>query len=713
MVRNKIFLLFVLLMPLSLHGQKSFTLDDVVPGGKNFYKYYPRYVGGSFTLENDDFIEAANDSFFVWNKTLQRHFIADTKQMRALLDSELSQNQGRIVPFAWLDSYKLWVIHSGNYYLLDLKQNAVLSSISMEKNGANADFNVKGGAVAYTIGNNLYVSKTGSEPKQITTDGDDDHVYGQTVHRDEFGIHKGTFWAPNASKLAFYFMDQSMVDDYPLVDVSTRIATLTPVKYPMAGLKSHHVKVGVYDMTSEKTIYLNTGEPADRFFTNIAWTPDGSGILVAEVNRGQNHMNLNLYDAVTGNLVRTLFQESDSKWIEPSHPAVFLKNSPDRFVWESKRNGYNHLYLYDLSGNLIRQLTQGEWNVTSFYGFDETEKNLFVQSTIGGYLERHVLSVAVASGKVKRLTVEAGTHSALFSKSRSVWIDYFSSLKVPARTTISVTATGRNRLMREAENPYKDFNMPEIKMVDLKTADGQYPLTGRMVLPVNFDPQKKYPVIVYVYGGPHSQMVSNRWLGGASTWKLWAAQKGYIVFTMDNRGTDGHGKEFEQAIHRQLGKCEMDDQMQGVAYLKSLPFVDADRIGVNGWSYGGFMTTSLMLNHNDVFKVGVAGGPVIDWKLYEIMYGERYMDMPQENPEGYAANNLCGQVKNLKGRLMLIHGDVDPVVVWQHSLLFVREAVKNRVQLDYFVYPGHPHNVIGPDRVHLIEKMMRYYDDFL
>lgn len=713
MLVNRFIVALFFLVSFGLTAQKSFTLDDVVPGGKSFYQFYPRYANGSFALEGDGFVQSVNDSFYVWNQGLERSFLVDVPAIKSIMTNHGLKNLGNIRPFSWITNKQLWLNHNACYYLVDWEKKMVCDSVRLLASADHVDFYASGRVAAFTVGNDLFVSQKGLEPQKITNANGMGHVYGQAVHRNEFGIEKGTFWSPDASKLAFYFMDESMVEDYPLVDVSTRIASAKPIKYPMAGMESHQVKVGVYDLAGGATVYLNTGSPVDRFFTNISWTPDGKNILVAEINRDQNHMKLDLYDAVSGNKIRTLFEESDEHWVEPSNPAVFLKKNPAQFVWQSKRDGYNHLYLYDLNGKLLRQLTKGDWNVTKFYGFDASEKNFFVQTTAEGYLERHIYRVNTGNGKTSRLTQEPGTHRAVFSPNGNLWIDHFSSLEVAAQSTLVSSKTDKKQIMAKTINPYEGFDMPEIRMVDLKTADQAFPLAGRMMLPVGFDSAKKYPVIVYVYGGPHSQMVTNSWLGGASSWMLWAAQKGYIVFTMDNRGTDGHGKAFEQAIHRRLGECEMADQMEGVKYLTSLPFVDAGRIGVHGWSYGGFMTTSLMLKHNDVFKVGVCGGPVIDWKFYEIMYGERYMDRPQENPEGYDKANLCNYVNNLKGRLLMIHGDVDPVVVWQHSLLFVKEAVKNRVQVDYFAYPGHEHNVVGPDRVHLIDKVIRYFDDYL
>jgi len=504
-----------------------------------------------------------------------------------------------------------------------------------------------------------------------------------------------------------------MVADYPLVNIETRIASVENIKYPMAGMTSEEVAVCIYNVQSGDTIHLKTASPVNRYFTNIAWSPDEKFLLVAELNREQNHMQLNKYSVATGKMVSTLFEERDEQWVEPQHPALFVPGSNDKFIWQSMRNGHNTLYLYNINGELIKQLTDSNLEVTGVTGFDKKSKSLFFTAVTEDAMNSYSWVVSLSKGKARQITTAEGSHYVKVSKSGRYILDFYSSLNVPYKVNLLDASGNVKEELFTAENPYRGVDVGEIMLFKVKAADGKTDLNARMVLPADFDSSKKYPVIVYVYGGPHAQMVKNRWLGGASGWQLYMAQKGYISFTLDNRGSQYRGEEFEQIIHRQLGKPEVADQMKGIDYLKSLSYVDTTRIGVHGWSYGGFMTVSLMLQHPEVFKVGVAGGPVIDWKYYEVMYGERYMDTPQENPEGYEAANLKKQVKNLEGRLMIIHGGIDPVVVWQHSLSFVRSCVENEVQLDYFVYPRHEHNVIGHDRVHLMTKVTRYFDDFL
>jgi dipeptidyl-peptidase 4 len=327
-------------------------------------------------------------------------------------------------------------------------------------------------------------------------------------------------------------------------------------------------------------------------------------------------------------------------------------------------------------------------------------------------LEQNAYSLDLKSGRIVRITPQKGVHRTSVSHSGLYALDTYSSSTVPRETHLLSTNGKSIKILRQAENPLKDYKLGETTVFTIEATDGT-PLYCRMIKPIDFDPLKKYPVVIYVYGGPHAQMITDSWMYGANFYLNFLAQKGYVVFTLDNRGSDKRGREFEQAIHRNLGKIEAEDQMQGVRYLKSLPFVDAERIGIDGWSYGGFMSVHMKLNYPETFKVAVAGGPVIDWKYYEVMYGERYMDHPESNPEGYEQANLINQVSKLEGKLLLIHGDMDPVVVWQHSLAFLKKCVSEGKLVDYFVYPGYEHNVRGRDRAHLIKKITSYFDENL
>ena len=618
-------------------------------------------------------------------------------------------------PFSVVEGKLLSISFGKKHYLIDprtKKQVAAFERVGRTEQAFELAPRAKH-AVAVRD-NNLFLLSPDGSSSQLTTDGSPTLVYGQSVHQNEFGISGGLFWSPDGSRLAFYRMDQSMVSAYPLVHTNVRKATEEKLYYPMAGMPSHHVTLGIYDVASGKTTYLKTGEPKEKYLTNISWAPDSKTIYIAELNREQSHMDLKAYDPATGDYIKTLFSEHNDKYIEPQWPMRFIPGRDREFVWQTRRDGYTHLYRYNVEGKLLGQITRGAWEVTDFLGFADGGKTLVYTSTQLSPIDRVVASVSLDGRKTRLLTPQAGWHSAQLSADGKHLLDTYESLKNPTENRLVAVASGKAlATLYQSKDPEADFINPEITFGTIKAADGVTDLHYRLLKPTNFDPAKKYPTIVYVYNGPHAQLVQNRFHAGCLGWDLYMATKGFVVFTVDGRGSAHRGAAFEQVIHRHLGKNEMADQMKGVDFLKSLPYVDADRIGVAGWSYGGFMTTNLMLTHPEVFKVGVAGGAVTDWTRYEIMYGERYMDSPQENPEGYKETNLSLRAANLKGRLLLIHGTIDPTVVWQHTQLFVDACVKAGTYPDYMIYPEHKHNVLGVDRVHLNYTMARYFMDHL
>ena len=614
--------------------------------------------------------------------------------------------------FSFINESSIWFRASNHLVVLNLQKKSIDSSFEYPANAENPDFHTINQTLAYTIANNLFITGT-SGMLQVTNDKNPHVINGATVHRNEFGIEKGIFWSPKGNLLAFYHMDETMVGDYPLVDFMTREAKLVNIKYPMAGMASHEVKLGIYNPSTWQTIYLKTGQPADHYLTNISWSEDEKTILIAELNREQNHMKLNQYDVSTGDLVKTILEEKDPTYVEPVHPLVFSKTNPQQFYYQSRQDGWNHVYLYNTNGEKISQITHGNWEVTEFKGLDSEEKNLFFTATKESSLERHLYRINIGSGKTERLTPNAGTHSGTLSPDKQFLIDQWSSTDVPSQVDLISVKTGHVKTISKAQNTLKDYDLGENTVFSIKADDGTTDLNCRMIKPNNFDPSKKYPVIVYVYGGPHAQMVNKTWHNDARWWQYYMASKGYIAFTLDNRGSENRGKAFENVIHRQIGVHESADQMKGIEFLKSLPYVDHERIGLHGWSYGGFMTLNLMLKQPETFKVGVAGGPVVDWSMYEVMYGERYMDTPEENAVGYSNANMLNFAENLQGKLMLIHGVQDNTVVMQHSMQFLKKCIDLGKQVDFFVYPTHEHNVRGKDRLHLMEKVSNYFLDHL
>lgn len=684
--------------------QKQLSLEDAIWGRYTYLN--PESMRGLAWKDAGSYSYLKGDSLMVVNAK-------NGKETVVLTSSELETITGaafRGFPaYSWSSENELLVSSGNSYFEINYANKALTSTYNYPESAEEMQFSKAGSYLAFVADDNLFLTLENGEQRQITSDGGNGIVNGKSVHRNEFGINGGIFASPNGNCVAFYRKDETMVKDYPLVDFMAREAEYTPVKYPMAGMESHHVTLGIYNIESGNIVFLKTGEPLDHYLTNVTWSPDEKYIYMAELNREQNHMQLNCYDVASGERIKTLFEEKSGTYVEPLFPIEFSKVNPNEFYYLSRQDGWFHVYKYNTDGKLLNQLTKGEWEVTRIIGFDIKETRLFVEGTLDDPLQNHIYSVDVKSGKVNSISQEEGVHSASLSPDASYVIDNWNGPAVTEKTELYSTEGKLVRALFNAADPVKDYHLGENKLVTLKTIDGRYDLYGRLILPTNFDSSKKYPVIVYVYGGPHSQLVNKSWQNQARWWQYYMASQGYIAFTMDNRGTSNRGREFETAVHRQLGELETEDQMQGIDYLKSLPFVDTDRIGVHGWSYGGFMTLNLKLRHPEVFKVAVAGGPVVDWSMYEIMYGERYMDMPQDNPGGYEMSDMTRLVGNLNGKLMLIHGVQDETVVMQHSMKFLRECVKQNKQVDFFAYPTHPHNVRGKDRIHLMQKVSDYF----
>ena len=688
---------------------KTPTLEDLIPGGETY-----RYAENLYGLQwwGDECIKPGIDTLFVINPKTGKEKTITTRE---IVNKVLEENQsGKIqhfhsVSFPWPDKEQMLIKLPGKYIVYDFKNNQIVSTTALKKEAANQDYCTTTGNVAYTVGNNLYINEN------AITDESEGVVCGQSVHRNEFGISKGTFWSPKGNLLAFYHMDESMVTQYPLVDITQRIAEVNNIRYPMAGMTSHLVTIGIHNPSNGKTLYLKAGDPTDRYFTNISWAPDEKSLYLIELNRDQNHAKLCQYNAETGELMATLFEETHPKYVEPQQPIVFLPWDATKFIYQSQRDGFNHLYLYDTTGKLIRQLTEGKWLVSDILGFNEKKKEvLFSANDATG---RNNFSVNIRTGErslpFSMYTTTEGVHNAIASNSGRYVIDNYSTPTLPRKIDIIDTQTGKSVNLLTAANPFLGFKMPVIETGTIKAADGVTDIYYRLIKPADMDPNKKYPAIVYVYGGPHAQMVTGGWQNRARGWDIYMANKGYIMFTIDNRGSSNRGLEFENVTFRHLGIEEGKDQVKGVEYLQSLPYVDGNRIGVHGWSFGGHMTTALLLRYPEIFKVGVAGGPVIDWAYYEIMYGERYMDTPQSNPEGYEQCNLKNLAGNLKGHLLIIHDDHDDTCVPQHTLSFMKACIDARTYPDLFIYPGHKHNVMGRDRIHLHEKITRYFEDNL
>jgi len=703
---NKKILLFVsLFIALTTQAQlKTISLDEAVMQQNRAFR--------ADKLQGFQWIPNTT-SYVYYTDAFTKMMTANTKdnkptELLTLVDinKELGTKLKNFMGASFIDATSLLINDGGNYYTYNVSTKAGKLIQATTETQENAMFDANHTNLAFTEKNNLFFYNKNKEKVTVTNETNEAIVSGQFFARNEFGIKEGIFWSPKASFLAFYQKDQSEVADYPLLDITETPGKLESIKYPMIGQKSEKPKVGIYNLASKKTVFISPKGNSDDYLTNLSWSPDEKYVLIAELNRGQNDMSLNVYDASTGAYVRTILNEKNDNWVEPEHEAFFPNSKSNNFVWFSEKDGYQNLYYYTIEGKLIKQLTTNKFPTREILGANIAGTEIYFSAT--GENPTNMLAYKVdLKGKQTLINKDQGVHTFSASTDGSFFFDEFSNHTTPSKSLL-YDKSGKATTLLVSKNKYDGYVMGSAEIKTIKAADGTTDLYTRLIKPSNFDASKKYPVMVYVYGGPHAQMITNSYLDGANLWMYWMAEQGYLVFTVDNRGSDNRGFGFESVIHGRLGVNEMEDQLKGVEYLKSLPYVDGNRLAVHGWSFGGFMTTSLMLRKPDTFKVGVAGGPVTDWKYYEIMYGERYMDTPAENPKGFEEASTLNYVKDLKGKLLLIHGTSDDVVVMQNNFALIKKFVEAQKQVDFFAYPMHKHNVLGKDRVHLMTKVLNY-----
>lgn len=700
---------FVTISNIVLTQNRTLTIDEAVIGQRR--ELMPETLV-NMQWRGDHNSVVYQDYYIIYEREIPNNIEKELVHIKDINNSLglIKHDTLSVLPIVDFTSKNELIFNTNNFlYTYSLSEKSIISKVELAPNAQELS-TAANNAIAYCIENNVRTISPDGVLTKITNDKDKNIVNGQTVSRNEFGITKGLFWSHSGNKLAYYRKDNSKVESYPLVDITAREAKVELIKYPMAGMNSEHVSLGIFDFVTGSTVFIEKHDTiSEKYLTNISWDLKDEYIYIQVLNRRQNEMHLVKYDAISGKAIDTLFSETHKKYVEPQHQLLFISNN--KFIYQTRANGYNHAYLYKTNGELIKQITNGEWEITDLHGSDG--KYIYYSATKESPIELHAYRTNISSGQTNKLTHGKGTHIVDFNSKFSSFIDDYSSIEIPRILATYKSDGTLTCTIKESPNPLKEYNIPKAEIGTIKSADGETDLYYRLIKPIDFDSTKVYPAIIYVYGGPHVQLITNSWLADARMWNYFMAQKGYIMLTVDNRGSANRGLEFENAIHRQCGVNEMKDQMQGVKLLQGLPYVNNNKIGVHGWSYGGFMTTSLMVNYPDIFKVGCAGGPVIDWKYYEVMYGERYMDSPNDNPQGYTVTSLIPKAKDLKGKLLMIHGAVDPVVVMQHSQLFVRECIKNNVPIDYFIYPRAKHNVRGKDRIHLMQKVTDYFDDYL
>lgn len=716
---KKILIIGVLsLIQLFAFSQKNLSLEEAVR--QQFGKFYPEHLMGLQWLPNsNEYIFQKGDTLYKGNAESKAKVWLTAKDIQSAT-LELKS----LPELHWTDSNSAWFENEGSYYQYNMKagkvdciQNQQLVAIKTIQKPENINFHAGSGRLAFTLSNNLYIKPSIDRIIAVTNNAEG-VVSGQSVSRNEYGIAGGIFWSPDGAHLAYYEKDESQVAQYPLTNYNNVPATVNMIRYPMAGATSEKVSLWVYHIglkgkkakVKMKITDVN-GEYNDQFYiTNVAWVPDNKHVLVAWLNRKTDWMRLQMYDAQTGALVKTILEEKDNKWLEPDQAPFFIPGKPTEFLWRTYqgKSGFHNYQHVNLDGTIL-----GEWSTPyeqlSILGFDEKSTKVFIGTTTSDAMHTGAIIGDFKDYSIQNVITGNGLHEMSFSFNGQYILDQYNASGVPNQAVVR-TSTGKvAQTLLVSDNKLAGYNIGQTELGKIIGHDGTS-LNYRLIKPSDFDASKKYPVLVYVYNGPHVQLVNGGYLEGSSLWMNYFAEKGYLVFTIDGRGSANRGKAFEQAIHRQLGSAEMEDQMAGVEWLRKQPWVDDARMAIHGWSFGGFMTTSMMMRQPGVFKCGVAGGPVLDWTLYEVMYTERYMDTPTENPEGYQNNNLNQYVKNLAGPLLMIHGTDDDVVVMQHNMRLLKTCITNHIPIDFFAYPGHAHNVRGKDRVHLMHKILDYVE---
>ena len=712
--------------PLAQERTKELTIDDIFGSSKFFSRGIRGFQwikeGAAYSYLETDTAKKQTDVWTVDVASGKKSKLVDASKLVLAGVSDSLARAFRIQNYFWSpDEKKILFTGSlparsmktgGNFFLYDLGAETFKQLTDTDAEQMNVKFSPDSRMIGFVRKENIVVLdlETGKET-QLTFDGAEHVLNGHFdwVYEEEFGIIDGWRWSPDGSSIAYWQLDENRVPDFPIMDFMPLHQEVMHMRYPKAGDPNSVVKIGVVSLSTKKTIWMDIGAPPDSaqdtYIPRIMWTSKLNTLAIERLNRHQNQLDLLLADATTGTS-KVILTETEKTWIEIKDDLRFLKKT-DTFIWSSERDGFLHLYTYGMDGKLSRQLTQGKWAVERLLGVDEKTGTVYFTAAVVSPLDREVYSVNLNGLGFKRLTRGNGSNSASFSPDCSVFLHTFSDASTPTRVSLRKNDGSLIRVVDDgAIEALKDYKLSPRTFFKFKTTDG-VELNGWMVKPPDFMASKKYPVLMSVYGGPGSQTVRNGW-GGGDLWHQMLAQKGYIIVSVDGRGTGVRGKDFESITYKNLGKWEVNDQVEAAKYLASLPYVDGSRIGIWGWSYGGYMTLMSLLNGADVFKMGIAGAPVTHWKFYDTIYTERYMLTPKENPEGYEQSAPVTHAKKLKGSLLIIHGTSDDNVHWQNDITMVDALIKEGRQFRSFYYPGHKHGVGGKARIQLYTMMTNF-----
>lgn len=709
-----ILLIFILICSNLLHSQlryKELTLEDIFTSTKFSIK----------TLRGVNWLKSGDAFLYLQTDTIKKQtdiwkFDVRTKKGKIFIDaSELDKSN---TPFR-IQNYILapdetkilftgtlparTIKSGGNIFLYELKTKSFKQLTDTEAEQVNIKFSNDGKLVGFVRDNNIFVIELESgKEKQLTFDGNDNIFNGKFdwVYEEEWSIIDGWSWSHDSRYIAYWQLNQSSVSEFPLVDYSSAPPKVKMMRYPKAGEKNSTVKIGIIEVATGQNIWVDIGNETDIYIPRIYWMPHNNQLAIFRMNRLQNKLEILQANPLTGTS-EIIFEENNDTWIDiESSNYHFLKDG--NFIFTSGKDGYNHIYILNLKDKKTpKQITKGKYDVVKILSVDEKGKVIYFTSTEKSPLERHLYKVNFNGKNLKRISDEAGTHNINLSNNFKYYIDTYSNANtVPKVRLHSIDGKLITVIEENDLEALKEYKISRKEFFSFKTSDN-VELNGWMIKPIDFDPNKKYPVLFYVYGGPGSQTVQDQW-DRNMLWYTLLNQKNYIIVSVDGRGTGGRGVNFEKIIYKNLGKWETNDQIEAARYLSNFPFIDRNRIGIWGWSYGGYMSLMSILIGNDVFKVAISVAPVTDWKFYDTIYTERYMQTPELNPDGYKEGSVLNYVKNLKGKLLVIHGTDDDNVHWQNTISLANELQKHNKQFYTMFYPGKDHGISGnTTRLHL------------
>lgn len=719
LLKTKFIIFLVLVCSLHANDKKPLTLEDIYDSDKfrgktiENIQWQPDGSAFTFTKRNEETEQL----------DIYTHEVKSGKEKRLLAGADLKyENESvNMSGYSWTSDGKYLLItgkitaiwrHSRQapYFLYELKNKKLIAIANGDAHLRNVKLSPDGKWVGFVRDHNIFISdlKTGKE-RAITENGTTDILNGEFdwVYEEEFGLADAWRWSPDSKKIAFWNTDQSRVKEFHLLDQMPLYNTVFKLKYPKAGEQNAVVKIGVADLETGKTTWLDLGEETDIYIPRIFWTNSSRKLAMVRLNRLQNHLNLLIADLSTGK-TRAIIEDKNPAWIDVRHDIQFLK-SKDQIIVTSEKSGFKHAYLYDYDGNLVQQVTNGDWEISSLAGVDEKNDLLYFYGKKDSPLEHNVYRINLNGKKLERISKRAGWHRGNFSPDFKHVVGFFSDVKTPTQVMLRKADGSLLRFLEKNEiAALQEHALVPPEFFSFKTTDGTK-LNAYMIKPANFDAAKKYPVLVFGYGGPGSQMVVNRWGGSRTLWHQLLTEKGYIVFCVDNRGTGGRGKAFKNLAYKDLSKWAVHDQIEGAKYLAALPYVDSSRVGFWGWSGGGYLTLMMMMRAADYFKTGVSVAPVSDFHFYDTIWTERYMGLPQENVEGYKAANVLNYIDGLKGNLLIVHGTGDDNVHVQNTMQVV-DALQNRaIQFDMMIYPNRNHRISGgKTQLHLFTKITNY-----